>query len=269
MLLDRFNRRINYLRISVTDRCNYRCIYCMPEAPFMRKSHSDILSYEQIESVAKVAARMGIRKIRLTGGEPLVRKDIERLVAKLAVIDAINEVCMTTNGSLLADMAMKLKRSGLARVNISIDSLDANRFRRITRGGDLLGALAGVEAAKKAGLTPIKINMVILNDTTEEDIETMQAFCDEQGLQLQKIMQFSLYDRADLSRRFQTQRPPECSQCNRIRLTADGFLKPCLFSDNEIRVDFGNIAGSILEAVAKKPKNGSHCRNRLMSQIGG
>jgi len=241
----------------------------MPEAPFVHKSHSDILSYEQIESVAKVAARMGIRKIRLTGGEPLVRNDIEQLVAKLAVIDGIDEVCMTTNGSLLADMAMKLKRSGLSRVNISIDSLDADRFRRITRGGDLRQVLAGVDSAKKAGLTPIKINMVILKDTTEEKIETMQAFCDQHGLQLQKIMQFSLYDRADLSRRFQTQRPPKCSRCNRLRLTADGYLKPCLFSDNEVRVDFDNIADSILKAVAKKPENGSSCRNRFMSQIGG
>jgi len=235
----------------------------------VHKSHSDILSYEQIESVAKVAARMGIRKIRLTGGEPLVRNDIEQLVAKLAVIDGIDEVCMTTNGSLLADMAMKLKRSGLSRVNISIDSLDADRFRRITRGGDLRQVLAGVDSAKKAGLTPIKINMVILKDTTEEKIETMQAFCDQHGLQLQKIMQFSLYDRADLSRRFQTQRPPKCSRCNRLRLTADGYLKPCLFSDNEVRVDFDNIADSILKAVAKKPENGSSCRNRFMSQIGG
>jgi len=235
----------------------------------MRKSHSDILSYEQIESVAKVAARTGIRKIRLTGGEPLVRKDVEQLVAKLAAINGINEVCMTTNGSLLANMAMKLKQSGLSRVNISIDSLDANRFRRITRGGDLHQALAGIEAAKKAELTPIKINMVILNDTTEEEIETMQVLCDKEGLQLQKIMQFSLYDRADLSRRFKTQRPPKCSSCNRLRLTADGFLKPCLFSNNEVRMDFGDIRGSILEAVAKKPENGSNCRNRFMSQIGG
>ena len=151
MLLDKFNRRIDYLRISVTDRCNYRCIYCMLEAPFMRKSHSDILSYEQIESVAKVAAGMGIRKIRLTGGEPLVRKDIERLVARLAAIDAINEVCMTTNGSLLVDMAMKLTRSGLSRVNISIDSLDADKFGRITRGGDLRQILAGVFSGRGQG----------------------------------------------------------------------------------------------------------------------
>jgi len=269
LLSDRFNRRIDYLRISVTDRCNYRCVYCMPEAPFMRKNHSDILSYEQIASVVKEAAKMGIRKIRLTGGEPLVRKDIEQLVAKLAAIEGIDEVCMTTNGSLLSNMAMKLKRSGLGRVNISIDTLDADRYRQLTGGGDLQQALAGIEAAKKAELDPIKINMVILKDTTEEKIGKMQAYCDEQGLQLQKIMQFSLYDRADLSSRFKTQRPPKCSTCNRLRLTADGHLKPCLFSDNEVKVDFGNIADSILRAVAKKPENGSSCRNRFMNQIGG
>ncbi len=269
MLLDRFNRKIDYLRISVTDRCNHRCIYCMPEVPFLHKSHGDILSYEQIESLTKVAAKMGITKVRLTGGEPLVRKDIERLVAKLAAIDGIDEVCMTTNGSLLTDIAAKLKRSGLKRVNISIDSLDADRYHRITRGGDLRQALAGVDAAIKAKLTPIKINMVILDDTNEKEIEKMKAFCEQRGLQLQKIMQFSLYDRTDLSRRFQTQRPPKCSRCNRLRLTADGFLKPCLFFDDEIRVNFDNIGGSILEAVARKPENGSSCRNRLMSQIGG
>jgi len=235
----------------------------------VHKSHSEILSYEQMESLVKVAAKMGMTKVRLTGGEPLVRRDIEQLVAKLAAIDGIDEVCMTTNGSLLADMAAKLKRSGLGRVNISIDSLDADRYRWITRGGDLRQALAGVDAAINAELIPIKINMVILDDTTEKEIEKMKAFCEQKGLQLQKIMQFSLYDRADLSRRFQTERPPKCSQCNRLRLTADGFLKPCLFSDDEIRVNFDDIGSSILEAVAKKPENGSSCRNRLMSQIGG
>lgn len=269
MLLDRFNRRIDYLRISVTDRCNHRCVYCMPEAPFVYKSHSEILSYEQIESLTKAAAKMGITKVRLTGGEPLVRKNVEQLVAKLAAIDGIEEVCMTTNGSLLADMAAKLKRSGLGRVNISIDSLDADRYQRITHGGDMHQALAGIDAAIKTELTPIKINMVILDDTTEKEIETMKTFCEQRGVRLQKIMQFSLYDRADLSRRFGTERPPKCSRCNRLRLTADGVLKPCLFSDNEIRVDFDDIGGSILKAVAKKPENGSSCRNRPMSQIGG
>ncbi len=241
----------------------------MPEAGGALKSRSEILSYEQMESVVKVAAKMGIIKVRLTGGEPLVRKDIERLVVKLAATDGIEQVCMTTNGSLLVGMAAKLKRSGLGRVNISIDTLDADRYRLVTGGGDLRDALAGVDAAKRAELTPIKINMVILDDTTEEDIELMKVFCEQRGLQLQKIMQFSLYDRADLSRRFQTQRPPECSRCNRLRLTADGFLKPCLFSDNEIKVDFDDIAGSILKAVAQKPESGSSCRNRFMSQIGG
>jgi len=241
----------------------------MPEAIFVPKGRSDILSYEQIESFTKVAARIGITKVRLTGGEPLVRKGIEQLVAKLASIDGINELCMTTNGSLLAAKAATLKRSGLSRVNISIDSLDADKYRRITRGGGLDRTIAGVDAAIKAELTPIKINMVILDDTSEDDIKMMKAFCEQRGLQLQKIMQFSLYDRTDLSRRFQTERPPVCRRCNRLRLTADGFLKPCLFSNNEIKVDFDDISGSILEAVAKKPRNGSSCRNRLMSQIGG
>jgi cyclic pyranopterin phosphate synthase len=241
----------------------------MPQQTFVHKSHSDILSYEQIESLAKVAARMGIIKVRLTGGEPLVRKDIEQLVAKLAAIDGIEEVCMTTNGSLLVDVAAKLKQSGLGRVNISIDSLDASRYRKITSGGDLRKAIAGINAAIGAGLKPIKINMVILDDTMEEDIEMMRTYCEQRGLQLQKIMQFSLYDRADLSRRFQTERPPKCSRCNRLRLTADGFLKPCLFSDDEVTVDFDDIGGSILKAVAKKPENGSSCRKRFMSQIGG
>jgi len=269
LLSDRFNRKIDYLRISVTDRCNHRCVYCMPKTHFVHKHHSEILSYEQIESFTKVAAKMGIRKVRLTGGEPLVRKDIENLVARLAAIDGIDEVCMTTNGTLLAAKAADLRQSGLGRVNISIDTLHAERYRQITRGGDLHRALCGIDAAAAAGLTPIKINMVVLDETTEKDIETMTAFCAERDLQLQKIMQFSLYDRADLSKRFQTERPPRCDRCNRLRLTADGFLKPCLFSDAEIRVDFGDISGSILEAVMDKPESGSSCRNRIMRQIGG
>lgn len=269
LLLDRFNRKIDYLRISVTDRCNYRCVYCMGRMGFVHKKHSDILSYEQIESIARVAGQMGITKVRLTGGEPLVRRDIERLVAKLAAIEGIQQICMTTNGSLLAEMAAKLKRSGLSGVNISIDSLEADRYCWITGGGDLQKVLAGVDAAIEAQLVPIKINMVILEDTTEEDIEEMKAFCRRKGVQLQRIMQFSLYDRVDLSRWFAAERPPKCSDCNRLRLTADGFLKPCLFSDAEIKIDFNDIAGCILEAVAKKPESGSSCRNRTMSQIGG
>lgn len=235
----------------------------------MHKSPGGILSYEQFESIAKVAVEMGIKKFRLTGGEPLVRNNIEQLVAKLAAIEGINEICMTTNGSMLPSMATTLKRNGLDRVNISIDTLDEDKYRRITHGGDLNQAIAGVDAAIEANLLPIKINMVILEDTTEEDIEMMKAFCEQRQLHLQKIMRFSLYDRADLDSRFRTERPPKCSRCNRLRLTSDGFFKPCLFSDNEIKVNFDDIAGSIRQAVIYKPESGSSCRNRFMSQIGG
>lgn len=237
--------------------------------PFVYKNYSEILSYEKIESFTRCAARMGVTKVRLTGGEPLVRKNIERLVEKLAAIDGIEELCMTTNGSLLAGKAKELKRRGLCRVNISIDTLDADRYRRITRSGDLHRAIAGVDAAVEAGLAPIKINMVILDDTTDADIKDMERFCGQGGLKLQNIMQFSLYDRTDLSSRFHTERPPRCSSCNRLRLTADGYLKPCLFSDSEIKVNFNDIESSILEAVERKPENGSSCRSRLMNQIGG
>lgn len=268
-MLDRFNREINYLRISVTDRCDHRCVYCMPEGYVALKQREEILSYEQMEAIVREAVALKVRKVRLTGGEPLIRRDIESLVARLSRIDGVHELCMTTNGTRLSEMAEKLKKNGLNRVNISIDSLDPVRYQAITRGGNLKKVLAGVDAALEAGLKPIKINMVILEDTTDVEVEMMREFCAGKGLQLQKIMQFSLYDRCDLRIRFQAERPPVCSHCNRLRLTADGFLKPCLFSEDEIRVDFDDIRGSILRAVALKPENGSSCRSRAMCEIGG
>jgi cyclic pyranopterin phosphate synthase len=241
----------------------------MPHEGVALKGPEDILSYEEIVSVVKVAAKLGIRKVRLTGGEPLARKDIETLVARLAKIRGIDELTMTTNGTLLEGMAGKLKAGGLGRVNISIDTLNPKKYSTITRGGELEQAIAGVDAAMVAGLTPIKINMVIVNDTTEDEIGQMERFCDERGLSLQKIMQFTLYDRKDMSRRFETERPPKCVACNRLRLTADGHFKPCLFSEREIKVDMDNIKASIIEAVASKPENGVSCKNRSMNQIGG
>lgn len=269
MLSDPYNRKIDYLRISVTDRCNHRCVYCMPEEGVVPKHHDSILSYEQIGSIATVAASLGISKIRLTGGEPLVRHDMEALVAKLSKINGIAELAMTTNATLLAKKAKVLKQNGLARVNISIDSLDPKKYHAITRGGNLKHALAGVDAAIKASLTPIKINMVITTDTTEDEIKRMQDYCRRKKLTLQKIMQFSLYDRNELSKHIQTERPPKCVSCNRLRLTADGFFKPCLFSEKEIKIDFQNIAASIRKAVSLKPENGVACNNRYMNQIGG
>ncbi|MCK5850061.1 MAG: radical SAM protein [Kiritimatiellae bacterium] len=268
-MLDIFNRDITYLRISVTDRCNHRCVYCMPEAGVALKTHANILSYEQIETFVRTAAEMGISKVRLTGGEPLVRKNIEQLVYNLSKINGITELCMTTNGVYLTEKAQALKTAGLNRVNISIDTLDSDKYRRITRCGDLSQVLKGIDSAIKADLTPIKLNMVIFEDTTEQEVKAMQNFCTEKGLSLQKITRFSLYDRHDLINRFHAERPPQCSACNRLRLTSDGFLKPCLFSEDEIKVDFDNIYDSIVTAIGKKPESGSACRSRRMNQIGG
>jgi cyclic pyranopterin phosphate synthase len=268
-MFDRFNRRIDYLRISVTDRCDLRCVYCMPAAGVPGKSHDEILSYEQIEAFTREAVALGISKVRLTGGEPLIRRDVQHLVGRLARIAGVADLAMTTNGTRLGEMAGVLKERGLNRVNVSIDSLDGGRYRDLTRGGDLGKALQGVEAALAAGLTPVKINMVIREQTREDEVREMQRFCEERGLELQKIMQFSLYDRHDLDQRFRAERPPKCARCNRIRLTADGFLKPCLFSEDEVRVDFSDIRGSILRAVDAKPESGSSCRNRTMCAIGG
>ena len=270
-LLDPYGRRIRYLRISVTDRCNYRCVYCMPEEGVPLKSHDDILSYEEIASIAEGAAKLGFDRIRLTGGEPLVRKGIEELVSMLAAIDGLNEVAMTTNASLLTrEKAHQLKDAGLSRINISLDTLDPERFRAITRGGNLCDVFEGIDAALDADLKPVKINMIVFEETTREELEAMRAFCTGKGLILQTIKQFSLYDRgenpaADIA----CDRPQPCELCDKLRLTADGHIKPCLFSDREIRVDLDNIELSLRKSVAAKPKRGTCCSNRLMCQIGG
>jgi len=270
-LLDPYGRRIRYLRISVTDRCNYRCIYCMPEEGVPLKSHDDILSYEEIVRVAGGAAELGFDRVRLTGGEPLVRRKIEELVSMLVAIDGLNEVSMTTNASFLSsEKAQLLKGAGLSRINISLDTLDPERFRAITRGGNIDDVLAGIDAALAAGLNPVKINMIVFEETTRDDVEAMRIFCNERGLVLQTIKQFSLYNREeDPASDISCDRPQPCELCDKLRLTADGYLKPCLFSDKEIRVDLEQIELSLRKAVAAKPQKGTYCSNRLMCQIGG
>lgn len=170
-LVDRFGRRHTYVRISVTDRCNFRCVYCMPEEGLSWMPRSELLSYEEIVRVMSVFAPMGVRKVRLTGGEPTLRADIESLIEGLAGIPGIDDIAMTTNGLTLDHLAPRLAAAGLTRVNISIDSVDAERFRRLTRGGDLARVLRGIEAARTAGLTPIKLNAVVLKGENEEDLD--------------------------------------------------------------------------------------------------
>lgn len=270
MLIDTFGRKISYLRISLTDKCNYRCTYCMPEEGIPLKKYEEILRYEEIEEIVRAAAELGISKIRLTGGEPLVKKNITHLVERLAAIGGIEEITMTTNGSLLTlELAHSLKRAGLTRVNISLDTLDAERFAEITRGGRIADVFQGIEAAREAGLDPIKINMVIFSDTTAAEIDALRNFCEKNGLILQTIKHFSLYDRKDPAGALSADRPPKCTTCNRLRITADGFIKPCLFSSDEIRIDFSNIKKSLRAAVLSKPESGQSCKNRTMCQIGG
>jgi len=268
-MLDSFGRKIDYLRISVTDRCNLRCLYCMPAEGVPLKPHSHILSYEQIRDVAAAATALGVRKIRLTGGEPLVRRDIAALVRMLASLKGIDDLAMTTNGILLEEMAETLKRAGLKRINVSLDTLDPARYRELTRGGDIHRVLNGLNAAARAGLAPIKINMLVFDQTTRSEIGLMEDFCAKRGFVLQLIRRFSLAEGLRPCGEIQTHRPPQCNRCNRLRLTADGRLRPCLFSNIEIHVNFSDIRASLLAAVAAKPERGTSCNTREMWQIGG
>jgi cyclic pyranopterin phosphate synthase len=169
-LIDRFGRGINYLRISVTDRCNLRCIYCMPPEGILARPHDQILSFEEIYRIVDVAVRLEINKVRITGGEPLVRKDLSLFIKNLKRINDLNEIALTTNGVYLKEHAFSLKEAGLDRVNISLDSLVPEKFREITRGGSLARALEGMEAALSAGLWPVKINVVLLRGFNDSEI---------------------------------------------------------------------------------------------------
>src|SRR3989338_2941188 len=169
-LIDRFGRKVDYLRISVTDRCNLRCVYCMPSGGILRRPHSEILSFEEIHRIVNVAVRLGISKARITGGEPLVRKGLALLIKNLRRINGLNEIALTTNGVYLKEHAFSLKEAGLDRVNISLDSLVPEKFLEITRGGSLARALEGVEAAFLARLWPVKMNVVLMKAFNAQEV---------------------------------------------------------------------------------------------------
>ncbi|MEA3443034.1 MAG: GTP 3',8-cyclase MoaA [Chloroflexota bacterium] len=269
-LFDSFGRRIYYLRISVTDRCNLRCIYCMPAEGVPWIPHSEILSYEEIVSIVKIAVELGFTKIRLTGGEPLVRAGLPDFIKMLLRIDGIDEISLTTNGTLLKKYALELKQSGLRRVNISLDTLKADRYRHITRLGNLKDALDGIEAAQDADLHP-KINIVVMRGINEDETldfakQTYQGW-DVRFIELMPFTKAAEYVPAEeLQQQIgylgalepcfvggngpaEYYRLPEakgtigfiapvskpvCLYCNRMRLTSNGQIRSCLLSDDGI-----------------------------------
>ena len=267
-MYDSFNREITYLRISVTDRCNLRCLYCMPIEGVIKRSHEDCLSFEEIRDIAREAVALGITKIRLTGGEPLVRKGITQLVSMLAEIEGLKQLGMTTNGHFLEQYAHELKQAGLSSLNISLDTLDSSRYSHLTRGGDISKVLKGINTALEEGF-PIKVNMVISPETTQMEMDQMKVFCLEKGLELQKIREYSLKEDKFPDEEILYQRPPPCGLCNRIRLLSNGRIKPCLHTDQEITLNPQNIRASLEEAIQNKPRCGSSCSVRNMLEIGG
>jgi cyclic pyranopterin phosphate synthase len=273
-LLDSFGRSINYLRVSVTDRCNLRCLYCMPPEGVMQIPHSEILSYEEIRTVVQAAAELGICKIRLTGGESLVRAQLPELIRMLSQIAGIQELSLTTNGIVLKKYALELKQAGLSRVNVSLDTLKPDRFRYITRQGKLKDVLEGIEAAKKTGFNPVKINTVIMRGINDDEILDFARMTCEDGWHVRfiELMPFkgmaefvpsvelrqhiSLLGKLESCTSITGNGPAIyyrlagangtigfispltelsfCSRCNRMRLTPDGKLRLCLLGEDEI-----------------------------------
>ncbi|GBD14867.1 GTP 3',8-cyclase [bacterium HR25] len=334
-LVDPVGRNIHYLRISITDRCNLRCVYCMPEQGIEWVPREEILTLEEIHRIVRVAAGMGLRRVRLTGGEPTVRNGLVQLVRWINGTPGIEDVAMTTNGIALAALAGELARAGLRRVNISLDTLRPERFRAITRWGKIGDVFAGIEAARRAGLRPIKLNVVVmrgLNDdevvefartTLEEDWEVrfieLMPFLEEESScnKGEGGLELAFVPTREVKRRIEGAlgplEPAEsasgagparywrlpgarglvgfispltehqfCASCNRMRLTADGKIRPCLLTDHEVDLkgvlrsggDDEALRAAILLALRTKPDahhlwDGNRPRWRKMIQIGG
>ncbi len=324
-LSDSFHRPINYLRISVTDRCNLRCVYCMPAEGINLMSHKDILTYEEIHTLARAAVGLGINKIRLTGGEPLVRSGLPELIKMLAQIEGIDDISLTTNGTLLGRCAGELKDAGLRRINVSLDTLKPDRFKQITRRDNNLGeVLEGIEVAKAVGLNPVKLNVVVMAGINDDELLDFAAKTVAEGWHVRfiELMPVAGNDTtpqfvsaSDMKQRLEPLgeltpclpsagngpakyfRLPKargdigfitpisehfCFQCNRMRLTADGRLRPCLLSDYEVDlkqplrsgISLDGLEKLFKQAVAGKPERhqlaeGSVPKDRPFSQVGG
>ena len=313
---DWYGRTIKYLRLSVTDLCNCRCVYCMGENGVPRLPHSAILSFEEIEEIVRAAVSLGVTKVRLTGGEPLVRRGIDELVRRLRGIEGVEELAMTTNGARLAEYAARLKSAGLDRLNVSLDTLDPEKFRRITRIGELRDTLDGLDAARRAGFERIKLNTVLMGGVNDDEIAEIAALAKDGAFDVRFIELMPIGECTDWDRRrflpaervleylpkgervpsdgvAELWRPADfrgtvglirplshrfCADCDRIRVTADGCLKPCLHSAREIplRGKHGEaLVRTIAEGMQTKPRehhmadgHASESR-RGMNRIGG
>lgn len=265
-MFDRFNRRIQWLRVSVTDRCNLSCSYCRPPETPPAQRAEDVMSYEEIWDMVRASVSLGIDRIRLTGGEPLVRRGIVDLVRGIAGIAGVQDLAMTTNGSLLTAHAYPLRQAGLKRLNISLDTVDPVRFRDITGGGELREVLAGIHAAKEAGLSRIKLNCVVDRSPEENDARGVAEFGERNGYQVQFIRRMDL----EAGRFWPVVggKGGRCERCDRLRVSSDGMVYPCLFSDVSFSIRELGMAEALRAAVGGKPASGLKSRNQFFA-IGG
>jgi GTP 3',8-cyclase len=264
---DAFGRAITYLRLSVTDRCNLGCSYCVDPEEGKTLPFTSLLAIDEIAEIARSAVDLGIRKIRLTGGEPLLRHDVVDIVRLLAATPGVEDLAMTTNGSMLAPLAHDLARSGLRRVNVSLDTLDPERYRVITHGGVLAEVLAGIEAARQAGLAPIKLNCVMARTPLEPDARSVADFAQRQGYEARFIPRMDL--RRGIFGVVQPGGGGDCVRCNRVRVTSAGMVRPCLFSDLAFSVRTLGARAALSAAIGAKPQGGTTCARHAMQRIGG
>jgi len=319
VLVDPRGRRIDYLRISITDRCNFRCIYCQSKGPFKFLPHEEILTFEEIESIVRVGVKLGVKVVRLTGGEPLLRNGIVELVARLAKTPGLEDLSLTTNGYFLSELVKPLKEAGLKRINLSLDTLSEEKFSELTGGFSLKKVMEGLYLSLSEGFTAVKINSVIIRGFNDEECEELAKLSIELPVEV-RFIEFmpvgknSLWDESRvvpiseikerverLGKLWPTEKVGKgpaavfrfegakgkvgfisplsshfCGSCNRLRITADGRLRPCLFSDEEINLkDYlrgkkGSLEEAFREALRIKPEIGVKASTqRPMRSIGG
>ena len=317
-MIDKFGRDITYMRLSVTDKCNLRCRYCMPVEGVCLKEHKEMLTEDEMITAVEAAASLGVKKLRITGGEPLVKRNIVSICRRAAAVEGIREVCLTTNGLMLPKLAKDLKDAGVKRINLSLDTLDPEKYAYITRIGTLDDFMAGLNAALDAGFEKIKINAVLIGGFNDDEIVPLAELTKQYPVDMRFIEMMPMYDSGDFQEASFVPNtrvlealpdavPAEsdggvaklyrlpgalgnvglisplnahfCGTCNRIRLTADGKIKPCLHSDAEYSIkgmDFDGMKAELEKAIWNKPQwhgdlDATHRSQagRNMNQIGG